>query len=160
MPKKLRVRPSRTRVEFSASMSATSRSTETANHRALREALFLASVGLWWKHGCGETSIVTCALQSKPGSLTWRNSDQRNALCTSRAAQLPTITNTDKRKTSVGKPGDGPSWHGPSAACTCRQTRSEADSANRSNLYDSNAHPAWPSCRPVFQSLLRTSTMA
>ena len=30
----------------------------------------------------------------------------------------------------------------------------------RSNLYDSTAHPAWPICRPVFLSLLRTSTTA
>ena len=44
----------------------------------------------------------------------------------------------------MGKPGDRPPWHGASAACSCRQVRSKADSANRSN------------CRPVFQSPLRT----
>ena len=44
----------------------------------------------------------------------------------------------------MGKPGDRPSWHGASAACSCSQMRSKADSTNRSN------------CRPVFQSLLRT----
>ena len=31
------------------------------------------------------------------------------------------------------------SWHGESAARTCRQMRSKADSANRSNLHDSTA---------------------
>ena len=32
-------------------------------------------------------------------------------------------------KTSVSKPGDRPSWPGASAACTCTQMRSKADSA-------------------------------
>ena len=103
---------------------------------------------------------MTCALRSKPGPLDWKNSGQRNALCTSCAAQPRTITNSVKRKTSVGRPGDRQSWHGASAACTRRQMRRKADSANRWNLYDSTAHPAWPNGRPGFQSLLKTSTMA
>ena len=159
----------------STSMSATSWPTESANHRALREAIFFgvsgslnvkrSAIHCWRCWLLLETllrrdSTVTYALRSKPGSLSWKNNDQRNALCTSCAAQPPTITNSAKWKTSVGKPGDRPSWHGVSAARTCRQMRSKADSANRSNLYDPTGHPAWPNCRPVFQSLLRTSTMA
>ena len=131
----------------SASKSATSWSMESANQRAWQEAIcFGVSGSLKFKRSAihcprywymPETllrseSTVTYALRSKPGSLNWRNSDQRDALCTSCAAQ-PSITNSVKRNMSVGKPGDRPSRHGASAACTCRQMRSKADSANRSN---------------------------
>ena len=62
---------------------------------------------------------ATYALRSKPRSRKRKNNDQRNALCTSCTAQPQTITNSDKRVTSVGKPGNRPSWHGASAACRC-----------------------------------------
>ena len=160
----------------SASKSTTSWSTEGANHRALREATCFG-VSLWVSEFqaqrsplqevlvCAGNNVAVrfdcdCALRSNPRSRNWKNSDQRNALCTSCAAHPPTITSLVKRKTSVGKPGDRPPWLSALAACTCRQMRSKADSAKRSNLYDSAAHPARLYCRPIFQSSVRTSATA
>ena len=66
------------------------------------------------------------------------------------------ITNSGKPKTSVGNPGDTPSRHDASAACTCRQMRCKADSANRSNVYDSTAHSTVAQCSDDFHNGMRT----
>ena len=168
MSKKLGARSWRTRAgDPRPPQSATSWSTESANHRAGSDlslaCLFqahrnpLPEVLVHDGNSVAERPDCDICIAEQARSLNGKDSHQRNALCTPCAAQPPTITNSVKRKTSVGKPGDRPSWHGASAACTCRQMRSKADSANRSNLYDSTAHPALPNCRPVFQPLLRTS---
>ena len=134
-------------------MSATSRCTESAIHSiAGSDFLWRLCVSAFQaqrnplpevmeircNHCCGETRLRHMHCGARQGLQIGRTTtnEMRCANHVRRNRRRSRIQSSGRRLQAC-KPGDRPSWHGASAACTCHQMRSKPDSANRSNLHDS-----------------------